>query len=70
MSARSFFGSSELVTDFRSFVASSRGISCDEAQQLIENWLSDYRPRTRVPIQVLHVAVENGEPCARASVLS
>lgn len=47
MSSRAFFSPAEPVSDFSAFVATSRGISCDEAEQLIENWLKDYRPRTR-----------------------
>jgi hypothetical protein len=53
--------------DFSAFVATSRGISCDEAEQLIENWLKDYRPRTRGAIRVLGVR-ETSDPsmCAQS----
>lgn len=53
MSSRAYLSTIEPVLDFSAFVATSRGISCDEAEQLIENWLKDYRPRTRGAIRVL-----------------
>ncbi len=34
----------ELVQDFDTFVAANRGISSGEAQQLIAQWMREYRP--------------------------
>jgi hypothetical protein len=53
MSAHAFFASTDLVSDFSSFVAANRGISCDEAEQLIVSWLKEYRPSTRAGIDLL-----------------
>ena len=45
MRSRAPFDSHESTFDFSAFVASNRGISSDEAQQLIEEWLQEYEPR-------------------------
>lgn len=50
---------SPLASDFSSFVASDHGISSGEAERLIQDWLSKYRPQARRPIRFL-VAVEEG----------
>ena len=41
------------ASDFHSFVAVDRGISPDEADRLIQEWLTMYRPQARPPIQIL-----------------
>jgi hypothetical protein len=45
--------SSSLAPDFSSFVASDYGISPNEAELLIEDWLAKYRPQAPRPIQFL-----------------
>lgn len=53
MSYEACLGGADLVSDFSSFVAASRGISRAEADELIENWLKDYRPRRTAPSPLL-----------------
>jgi hypothetical protein len=49
MSYEAFLGATDLASDFSAFVAASRGISRAEADQLIQNWLKNYRPRRAAP---------------------
>ena len=69
MSHQAFFGATDLVSDFSSFVAASRGISRAEADALIENWLKDYRPRTEAPSAWHAREPVPGQPCSRALAL-
>jgi hypothetical protein len=47
MRTRASFDSPPSAFDFSAFVASGRGISSQEAEQLIEHWLAAYEPRAR-----------------------
>jgi hypothetical protein len=69
MSAYAFFDSTDLVSDFNSFVAANRGISCDEAAELIVSWLKEYRPTTAARIDLLSSEALLGDAPGRAGTL-
>lgn len=43
----STLNASDPPCDFGAFVAQRRGISCEQAEQLIQNWLKRYHPSSQ-----------------------
>lgn len=56
----------DVPCDFGAFLAQARGISCEEADQLVESWMSNFRPRSKQRMDVdlsLHPET-NHDKCA------